>query len=1336
MGACLCYNNWIAVINFFILADGDHLLNMEKGIPVILLWLSFIFCSTVYGEVVVIDVYPTAPNCDALNVTAANENLTLNEALQNFSSNTELNLLPGCHYVEQFSLVKNRTNISLIGFDESNVTITCANDVGLAFLNVSGLTVMNITIQSCGLSGSGLHMFTDDVIQSGIDFFFEIYSDYRIALLCGDCSDLTMSGSTITNTTGLGMLAINTMGTASITDVVFSFNSPQGCFTQSELNTTESSKVGGGAMFIYHDYLQNLTEPGPTILNIRDSHFLRNFYCGLAVVEEIYYQYTDVNPLINYAVGAGGGLSIVMTQLSYTVNATVDSCFFQNNTARFGGGAHVQIFAGVSDSNVTFLNCHFEKNGLVDLEDIDNLSSNFTSAAALAVLNDFIRPANAEPVHYGTRVRSNSVTVLDCNFEANKAFSGGAVVIYSLYTSPQQGGHLQVLFDNCAIKNNLALSGAAMYAIEKKHTGAQPGIDITMRNVNVAENEVFKPAGLSVQSPGEISSVIDLFSVNFTITGNSTFSNNRGTAVRCVSSILYLEENVIFENNAGVFGGALQIITASFLVIRNNTHVIFHNNTGTISGGAIFASFLTSISPLAFQYADCFLYFAVVDFLCIGGQVCPNIDELNFRLDFIDNTAPSGSLIYGSTLETCFWGINLKQEYNTTLSLYELLYDIFPEKFNFGSDPNNTRLVSTPAGKVAILDLNNSSYSVLPGENFNISVVGLDRLGRVIPVVLTSQTNVNTSRSVLGLSGYWLTTEQNNTNALITVYGGNRQQNINVTLYTAFTFAQTQITVDLMNCTLGFVYSESSGSCVCEYGLQYTRVYCSESNKDLSVPNGLWVGPGPGGELVVEDCLEDYCRKRQRIVKPPDFDSQCHPGFNRTGLLCGKCADGYSNGFGGNRCYRCGNTSLVWIFFFALTGIGIVWAISFVRLTVSDGYLNGIILFANIISLYLHIFALNSLVVQFFVVIAWLNLNLGIDNCFYDGMNALAKAGLQFAFPFYLYVLMGIITLLAKKSDKFAMRFNRSGFSAAKLFATLMLMSYTSLLETCAIALGAVEIKTISGTSSIRWRADPTQVYFSGAHVPLAIVAILVLVFFIIPAPFVLIFPSLAFRLGPIQKLKPIYDAFWAPFKTRYRFWVGLRLLLRVIPFLFAAVVPHPLNILLLGVFLIGLLYLQVIVLPFKGAVENASDIFFLCTLLIIVMGTLYFTIDAYQGDGYISTRNVQYIFFGIIIFLVYMVIAIIFMWHVILRFPSLRNGLQNLLNRCRSKAGATYRPLSTENYGSTSATSRPTGDLSSGDNELPSEEGAKQITFSELREPLLEDEGSLNLNTIRVSVQ
>ena len=43
------------------------------------------------------------------------------------------------------------------------------------------------------------------------------------------------------------------------------------------------------------------------------------------------------------------------------------------------------------------------------------------------------------------------------------------------------------------------------------------------------------------------------------------------------------------------------------------------------------------------------------------------------------------------------------------------------------------------------------------------------------------------------------------------------------------------------------------------------------------------------------------------------------------------------------------------------------------------------------------------------VFISWLNLDLGIETCFFDGMDAYVKTWLQFVFPIYIW---GVIALI------------------------------------------------------------------------------------------------------------------------------------------------------------------------------------------------------------------------------------------------------------------------------------------------------------------------------------
>ena len=60
------------------------------------------------------------------------------------------------------------------------------------------------------------------------------------------------------------------------------------------------------------------------------------------------------------------------------------------------------------------------------------------------------------------------------------------------------------------------------------------------------------------------------------------------------------------------------------------------------------------------------------------------------------------------------------------------------------------------------------------------------------------------------------------------------------------------------------------------------------------------------------------------------------------------------------------------------------------RLTVAVGIINGLVFYANIFAMNSATFSPHSNVLTVFI--AWLNLDLGIETCFYDAMDAYTKA--------------------------------------------------------------------------------------------------------------------------------------------------------------------------------------------------------------------------------------------------------------------------------------------------------------------------------------------------------
>ena len=79
------------------------------------------------------------------------------------------------------------------------------------------------------------------------------------------------------------------------------------------------------------------------------------------------------------------------------------------------------------------------------------------------------------------------------------------------------------------------------------------------------------------------------------------------------------------------------------------------------------------------------------------------------------------------------------------------------------------------------------------------------------------------------------------------------------------------------------------------------------------------------------------------------------------------------------------------------------------------------------------------------IIVAWLNLDIGIDVSFIDGLDGYTKHWLQLAFPAYIIALVVILIIVLELSPKFAGLLGKRDPVAA--LATLILLSYAKLLS-------------------------------------------------------------------------------------------------------------------------------------------------------------------------------------------------------------------------------------------------------------------------------------------------
>ena len=140
-------------------------------------------------------------------------------------------------------------------------------------------------------------------------------------------------------------------------------------------------------------------------------------------------------------------------------------------------------------------------------------------------------------------------------------------------------------------------------------------------------------------------------------------------------------------------------------------------------------------------------------------------------------------------------------------------------------------------------------------------------------------------------------------------------------------------------------------------------------------------------------------------------------------------------------------------------------------------------------------FPSHSLVKPLHVFISFANLNLGIESCFYNGMDDYTKTWLQFCFPIYLIMIItSIIT-----ASRYSIAVQRLTLhKTVPVLATILLLSYTKILQTVSDVLFLYSTITDypSNVSSVMWSIDANVPLFGLRHSILFAFSLLIFVFY------------------------------------------------------------------------------------------------------------------------------------------------------------------------------------------------------------------------------------------------
>lgn len=375
------------------------------------------------------------------------------------------------------------------------------------------------------------------------------------------------------------------------------------------------------------------------------------------------------------------------------------------------------------------------------------------------------------------------------------------------------------------------------------------------------------------------------------------------------------------------------------------------------------------------------------------------------------------------------------------------------------------------------------------------------------------------------------------------------------------------------NCPIGFQRFEDQElgcRCDCHPDVMHHFSDCNSKTQMLQKGSSAWIAyinnsNNSRGFIIHPYCPLDYCRPTDSPVyinfnKENGSNAQC--AHNRSGMLCGSCPSELSLSLGSSRCLTCPKLwplqTLGIILFALLAGLALVAVILAINLTVAVGTLNGIIFYVNIVAANRMTFLPFTQPNFVTLFINWLNMEIGIDVCFFKGMDAYWKTWLQLAFPTYVIFLVVVIIVISECSTRFAHLIGRKNPMAT--LTTLILLSYTKFLHTIVAAFSFATIRYPDGSSQTVWLPDATVSYLRGRHIVLFLAALSIVVLSVVYTALLFCWQWLlhyqqkaAFGWVKNQKLYHFLEPYHAPYTFKHRYWTGLLLLVRVVLYVISA---------------------------------------------------------------------------------------------------------------------------------------------------------------------------------------
>ena len=772
------------------------------------------------------------------------------------------------------------------------------------------------------------------------------------------------------------------------------------------------------------------------------------------------------------------------------------------------------------------------------------------------------------------------------------------------------------------------------------------------------------------------------------------FECNSNSALAAVSTGIYFEEDcqASFVGNTGRTGGGIALLGYAFIQTSPGTQLHFVNNSAEIRGGAIFAQSIGEHDLISSR--NCFFRYKDI-----------KVTPFNWTsLLYFDHNSAKGipNSIYATSLLTCQWG-------GAFGSAEKNADQVFCWTGNWEYSPGNCsdEIATSPAffNRSVIYNMN-----AIPGKREPLPITIYDDRHNNV----TNET-VFTARSLTNTILIDNTSQYISDN-MIELHG-NPNNDGSFSLETTGTrVLYTEVNVTLLPCPPGMIQDGKECKCRGDYG---RLVQCLGTEFRAKLQRGSWIGqytpPGENASIISAGACP-YCSQiteNQSFYLPQhmsDLESSMCSKINRSGILCGRCLEGYGPVVNTDTyyCCNCSTTEAKyhWVFYLMTEFLSITiffFIVLLFNIGVTSAPANAFVFFAQILTSTLKIDGDGAILLQdvtssagmlkdvYVVVYDIWNLNffrpILPQFCLSSDITTLQLLSLGYITAFYPIILTALsfslwwlygrgiqpVVCIFRPLHYCFARFRRiwnPQRSIIHAFATFLLLSYTKFTLVSFILLMPTPLFSDQGkpVGSVLYY-DGTIDYLSSNHIPYVVAAVIVLMIFVALPPAILIAPSLVrtlekifntqicvrFRPGP--GLQQFLDAFQGCYKDGteerggefdLRWFAGLYFINRIILFAIFAFTPQWITQYLLQQLVFTSVFLLFALFrPYKEDFYNKVDSAIFAILAAINALTMY---NYYFSFSEISLSKWAFGFQYFLIFclLIYMIAYMIFkLWKI-----------------------------------------------------------------------------------------